>query len=871
MSVRTYLPWVRSGLAGAVTGTDALGGAAPARGALAVTATVNTTRQSQAAVTMYGPGDVLGFDPAAVVRREPVPDSSDAEPNYFPLVELRRPELPWMFTPAAPNQDRLRPWMVLVVLRRDRVTIDAVSGKLPIIHLADATQELPDLGESWGWAHAQVGSLADLTAGAAASSRLVCPRLLDQGTRYLAAIVPAFELGRRAGLGLAVDDAATTTDPAWVATTTALDLPAYLSWEFVTGQEGDFQALVSRLSRVNASTTLSRPFTVAGQPGGLPDLGTWQVPGAFGSCPDPSPAAAFTDRLRQLINGAPSPDLVLPPPLYGRWPAAVPTIDASAPAWLQRLNDDPRYRAVAAVGARIVQERQEDLMASAWRQAGELEAANRLLRRGQLARGASQPLHATLAALTAVQLVHFTGPLHRRVLAGGLTVAATVAASRVPAAMMDGAFRRALRPRGPLGRRSGTSGGALIDGVNGARLVLARPPARPGGLVSVDDAAGAGHQRWCQLTSDRMKTAAGQRHGSASPAQWAAFIAAATAHQQGMPACDPPPPRSGPALDLEGLRTTLLQATDPARTITKRLRHRVSLPPGWNPVDPLEPVWAAPRFDSPLYRDLAALSQDYLIPGVRDVPVNSVTAVATNPRFIEALMVGANHEMSRELLWRGFPTDQRGTYFRRFWDRTSAIGGATDDIPAIDGWTGELGTHVVGGEQVVLIVRGEVLHRYPRTLVYAAQARWDGDVRVPVLPAAGDDPGSESFPERYPVFGGTVAPDITFLGLDLDPIAARGSSDPAAGQPGWFFVFQQPPVEPRPGLRAPSPDAGNELSWTTVAKTPSGHVDLAGGLNGVTVPGWGTASTSAILAALTEQRPFRICIHASDLLPGVGA
>ena len=36
-------------------------------------------------------------------------------------------------------------------------------------------------------------------------------------------------------------------------------------------------------------------------------------------------------------------------------------------------------------------------------------------------------------------------------------------------------------------------------------------------------------------------------------------------------------------------------------------------------------------------------------------------------------MAGLNHEMARELLWRGYPTDQRGTVFRRFWDRAGAV------------------------------------------------------------------------------------------------------------------------------------------------------------------------------------------------------
>lgn len=36
--------------------------------------------------------------------------------------------------------------------------------------------------------------------------------------------------------------------------------------------------------------------------------------------------------------------------------------------------------------------------------------------------------------------------------------------------------------------------------------------------------------------------------------------------------------------------------------------------------------------------------------------------------FGDSNLVGLNHEMARELLWSEYPTDQRGTYFRQFWD-----------------------------------------------------------------------------------------------------------------------------------------------------------------------------------------------------------
>jgi hypothetical protein len=231
--------------------------------------------------------------------------------------------------------------------------------------------------------------------------------------------------------------------------------------------------------------------------------------------------------------------------------------------------------------------------------------------------------------------------------------------------------------------------------------------------------------------------------------------------------------------------------------------------------------------------------------------------------------------MARELLWRGYPTDQRGTCMHRFWDRSGTVTGPVDDIPAIDEtWAGELGSHLISGsQQVVLLVRGEVLRRYPRTLIYVARARWVHGKRRPVTPQPGDLPTSPTFPERYPAFGGMIPPDVTYAGFDL-PDDVRGDPDPAAARPGWFFVFQQPPAESRFGLDATKSGRVSgvgpaDLSWPAVATSPSpsNHVNLAGALTDLTLDGWGLSATSADLAAWCEQKAFRVCVHASDLLP----
>jgi len=36
-------------------------------------------------------------------------------------------------------------------------------------------------------------------------------------------------------------------------------------------------------------------------------------------------------------------------------------------------------------------------------------------------------------------------------------------------------------------------------------------------------------------------------------------------------------------------------------------------------------------------------------------------------------MVGLNHEFAPEFLWREYPTDQRGSYYRQLWDVSSYL------------------------------------------------------------------------------------------------------------------------------------------------------------------------------------------------------
>src|SRR5262249_48190217 len=145
-----------------------------------------------------------------------------------------------------------------------------------------------------------------------------------------------------------------------------------------------------------------------------------------------------------------------------------------------------------------------------------------------------------------------------------------------------------------------------------------------------------------------------------------------------------------------------------------------------------------------------------------------------------------------------YPTDQRGTYFRQFWDPSGAVtsnGAAPDpaglkDISRIHEWKTADGLGHNSGrspalkhDNLVFLVKGELLRRYPETLVYAVRTVIkDGDRTL------GDE-------QKFPVFEGRLFPDILFFGFDLVAEDVEGNDDPAEDQ-GWYFLLQERPTEP---------------------------------------------------------------------------
>lgn len=367
----------------------------------------------------------------------------------------------------------------------------------------------------------------------------------------------------------------------------------------------------------------------------------------------------------------------------------------------------------------------------------------------------------------------------------------------------------------------------------------------------------------------------------------------------------PPPLPIPPPLQLDNAVATLKQALNPAVAIPKRAQFVLKIPASikdsyLRPQQTLVTVMAHPVFTEPMYRALRDISPEFLAPNLGLISNNTISLMETNQRFIEAYMVGLNDEMGRELLWREFPTDQRGSYFRQFWDVGDVVNRDPSkppahieeellDIAKLHTWDRDtsLGTHASrllpsGAEsdeaRLVLVVRGDLLKKYPTAVIYAQQAKWGTDEQgrqVRVL--------DESDPAQFvktPIFKAEIDPDVRFLGFDLTASVVKGNPDPSANDPGWFFVIQERPGEPRFGLDNLSDDSPstptnwNELAWEHLAQFESlGCVNFS-----VNAPDdtsitalpdsqfkWGR--NAADMAYIFYQVPVMVAFHAADMLP----
>ena len=903
-----FLPWLRAGLASHIT-DQAKDGMAPSD-----VTTVSVAVQLRAsgsrdfneaipspAIRLRGPGEVVGIDPTLIVRHDPEPGTNDAESTYLALIEFSAPDLPWRYTPATTNRNRLQPWIALVVVEaREGVWLETgTSSRLPVLHVDDVKRELPDLEQSWAWAHVHADhelkkGVADAFAEApeAFRSRLLCPRRLLPHRSWLACVVPTFNAGRRAGLGEGV-----TSDMglAWTkATTGELRLPVYHSWQFQTGPQGDFESLVRRLKARELPPTVGRrDLDISNPGGGLPRLKNAVISyqGALISPsgqPHPWPAKQrhrIKSELQEIINtelirtsppasyDALRDDPVVGPSAYSARQAQRRTVPAEGkpPMWFGELNTEPQHRSVAGLGAEVIRHDQEALMATAWEYAASAVEARRILSRARTAWEAARSARRRFDpdSLSDEMLVQIAAPAMARLHhSTGMTIKGAAADSALPKGLLSGAFRRLTSTVPGFVKTTATDRIASTAAIT--RRVIDKPVKFVGQWATVKSPANADVEGASQRSSSSPTARVRQTELDVTPRVGPVVR-----------------PYTGNDTPVRSLADDTRTALDPMGTIKSMVNARIPELSLQADQDVPDRVFVRPTFTTPMYRRLVALSVEYLVPGIGEIPKDTLGLLETNPPFVEAYLAGLNHEMGREFLWREYPARLDETWFQYFWE-----GGpqASQDIIPIGDWKGsaELGANAPNVPQasLVLLINSVLLRRYPDLRVYAVKAVWakdeDENKYVRREKTAGE--------VKTPLFVARLTADIVVYGFDLSEKAARGNRDPKNRRPGYFFVLEQQPGSPRFGLDAKQAKRGGKapaswpnLSWSHLveqdASLPS-FIDVTGPpwlMSAKALPSnsdarddkgkdsWG--DDAAAMARITFQRPVRMLVHADAMLP----
>ena len=1163
----TFLPWMRQGLANEIS--DHSGQRAtipitivPSGTAVEGGATVTRT-PIERNIEIYGPGDVTGLDPRAIIKNEPLNWISNFEPNYLAYIDFYDEDLCWRYSPVMPQNHRLTPWLALIVLA-DGEFKDGKNIKdrpLPyILTTAQTTLQPPD--QLWAWAHVHMNrnligsSFVSTDSGAIESklaselnadpdrgySRLISPRKLKANTGYHAFVIPTFESGRLAGLGLNPADADSFETLAWTDSAVPTEIPVYHRWFFRTGSIGDFEYLVRLLkpqpidSRVGLrDMDVQRPganirgiIDEAGATdeeklhgilklGGalrIPDIfynddelavvrkyDNWATLNGLRTYPHPfqvdtaafinltddyehksaAQANADSDITEEQTATNPltdydigqNPDPLITAPLYGRWHALTKRLltdrddNALNPNdnWVHELSLDPRWRTAAGFGTGVVQDNQEDYMTAAWEQVGEVLESNKLIRFAQVAKEVSytlQQVHFTFIEQNQpAQWLAVSAPMHARIMTtaaiatpgavAGLragerarrtTVRHQIGTSKVPRAALSTGMRKQLRPRGPLVKRLPFNNNItplnIVERINAGTVSAAPPRVSPPSLTGLEDAAeaarpddipefiadllsdtpllswlpivvlilllllllllGAGILGWTLgvalgaglvfawrvLTKWRKQLSAAASvlpenqnpqvidawptspdfalsldgnivrptfsvggQDSEEGARFKTALRDSFSLVQASAAASVPLRR--PQLDIGATSGLVYEALNPEVTIPKWLWGRVSIPGRIKEQlqETFVEAMAYPEIDLPMYKPLAEKSSELFLPNIHHIAQNSISLLETNQDFIESYMVGLNHEFGRELLWREYPTDQRGSYFRQFWEARAyhddknldadALKERLPDIPPLHLWSrfSNLGDHdnrEQGGdneEEVVLVIRGELLKKYPNAVIYAQRAVWRDADGKPILDLSGGQeidvtkerdlrslersttakPASHAGKDtivrgagraRHLLFGFdlTICEAVGGTGREQDPVdeicAAEGIT---WDDPGWFFVIKERPGEPRFGLDIGEGgvdtnnkiEVWNDLAWADVtpAVTDGGFLQITNQTRTITatqvledddlekeeqqeenaILARHANMSSAELAYILYQVPVLVGVHATEMLP----
>lgn len=848
---------------------------------------------------LAGPGNVTGLAPGTVKAVHPAPGSGDMRGGELPHVTLGDAGLAWSMTPQAPAGPILQPWLGLLCLPAgDDVQLDTSRQPLPVLTASAVGGRLPS-PESYALTtfvdDPQAADLDDVPSPTAVA-RLLCPQLLEAETAWIAALVPLYRAGALAGLGEDWSDAGSAF--AWSREDTTVRLPVYHFWRFSTGKGRSAADMLRDLT----------PFELGAAPshhrvadrfadlapalrGGMAAVRSVLAP------PGPKDARPETALLPAFSRTTDDGEARLPIPSYGRIHAGGVTAEqADAPSWLHDVNHDLSLRVLAGHGAALVRERQEELAQFVMDQAGALDQANTVLDRANGAMRMAARLHAALPDPDAGEaqreaILGLAGPAAARLRVSGANGGVSLAASargHTEAMAMDPAVRAMAGQGGRLddGRPPpDTLSGAIAAA--GQAVSLADEVAGASGLYDLWDIIDQPQPtRGATIDPDDVRDMFELLGRMSDPAQegrdlplgkdpslfekWENLRQKA-GEERRRPGRQPVPHEMPEAA---AIARDVRAALDPFVAVPPRLRDRIGgLPEGPLPSRLLaEPVWPEPILDAIFARDPAILA-----PGIDEMPADAIIGLTYDPLAMEALMVGANHELQAELRWRGIPTPFAVSPFRRAFPAPGepGTGPARTDLMPLAQWTrnSRLGDHQDPRFDLgfVAVMRSDLMVRYPGTIVMLARA-----TRADAWSAREIEPEHESdgrINHLAPSLQGRLGRDLLYVGFPkIDGGTLAGSDDPADPDQGWFLVFRQDPTGDTFGLGGspgptgaapfnPAYSAWGELAWSDLARAEIAADSFSGSGQGLT---WG--ADAAQMGQILLEKPVIVAIHLSKLI-----
>jgi hypothetical protein len=748
---------------------------------------------------------------------------------------------------------------------------------------------LPDLSTAWATAHVQCNNFSfegDFDDSLVHDyikdnpgdhcSRLMCLRKLEPETQYYLFLVPNYKAAVNAALGITGNGVG--DQDAWQATDDYVKLPVYFASQFSTSEAGDFESLARALvpTPVDGKRVGFRAVNMklVNEHEKDPNIvyyllreGALAAPG-FSANRDTflnivNHESAERDSippiedLKQELNAslasemretAEDEDPLVTLPVYGRYYRSVGEVKAPTGntmpqpgPWLHELNLDRRQRMAAGFGTEVIRKNEQKYVLDCWKQVGKLRQVNQIISRYKtgfifgdaLKRKHIDPLSDKRFAML---MIPFRSHVSTTVRGAGISFKQAFTQSGVTRGVLSAPFLRIAHKK--INIRTTTPFIAWIkaDSCCGERIYH-------------ED------QKTIVIQDKELYELSGQT------------IPLDIEIRAVKPEVIPVSPINlgrdyRPKFNLKQVLHTKL-------TSLIRFNNGRLISPDF------DPIIISPKLADAMYRPLADISHDYVLPGIEFLKNDGISLLEENRRFIAAYMCGLNHEMVGELVWSSFPVHKQSTIFNFFWDPTMAENPLTD-IPDINQWRSPLGHNGSGPPEgsLVLVIKGDLIRRYPGTIIYAIKVPKEGTAL---------QYWSEAFPEDnppipdeiiiQPIFRATIGADIQFAGFPFTKESISGTSRDAE----YYFVLQENQLLPRFGLDVQSvqtrrpdlcgnvgsvsetddPCTADDLSWSDVALDEiSKYLNQFDSL----------AEHAAQLAGKTHQKPMRVIIHSSLML-----